>query len=1144
MLSSKKIGTGSWRYYTDSVACRATDYYLGVGESPGRWIGQGLSELGLQAGDGVTEQQLEALFARALHPVTGERLGRGWRKDAVTGFDLTFSAPKSVSALWALGNGEIAAAALAAHQEAVKAGMAYLDDHAGWSRRGTNGVEQIRTAGLSAALFDHRTSRAADPQLHTHALVVNKARCVDGVWRTLDGKEVFDHKKTAGMIYQNALRNEMQRRLGVAFGPVSGDGQADIVGVPTALLKLWSKRTEAIEAEAAPKIAEYEKLLGRTLTKAERIRVTKIAVLKTRPGKTHPEISTLQQTWTAEAAGIGWTPERLTKAVGVRLAGPEITAQRQQPTLAQTLAGVLPTRSGQEPHEEVTLLSLRAAGRKSAVFSRTDLAGQVAAHLPTTGLTAAQVVALVEQLTDQALTMSDAVPVGHPARGLTPRTSDARYATVEILQAEGRVLSLARRGKGRGYGRTDPTYLRDTLVAAAGAAGTAGAGPGRLDAGQLRALLHLTGGGDFLTVLTAPAGAGKTSTLGAASHAWQSAGLRIVGLAPSARAAAELSGATGGRADTLAKWLHNQERLDQLPTAERAWTTLDDRTVLIVDEASMASTLDLDRLTALAGKAAAKVVLVGDPGQIGVINGPGGMLAALAHAGHAVELEQIHRFSHDWERHASLQLRAGNPQILPQYLAEGRLHPCPDSDTALQDVFTHWSQAREQGQDALMLARTRLDVDALNQLARAAAQATGEVTGPVTTAGERDWQAGDLLRTRRNDRSLTLGGSSAGPGHVRNGDRYRVLGPGPEDGLIVEDLTGRGRLTLPADYLAEHCEYGWASTIDSAQGATADVGIVLVRPGLDREHLYVAMTRGRHGNHAYITTDQAPDPEHDHDHGQGRGQGSRHARGQESAVRGQDPAHANGQEFLPFGHDLPTVGQDPASQRRAEQARRRADSDAAAVLVQALGQSGAQDAAHTALAAARQAAAEQARKNSELATRETQRQRTTPQAVPPEHHRAKEVLEHLQTERRTLLDRQEQLRTSIRDNEQGLATAARWARGQRRDLSTALSESTGQLHATLPALSQLEKQIREATTVVDQHTRQRRIDDEARQRPSLPALMAALRPDSDLAAPRTADATSVRNRAEAARTGQPRRSGLDQNPYRQPPGRDNGGRSR
>jgi conjugative relaxase-like TrwC/TraI family protein len=152
------------------------------------------------------------------------------------------------------------------------------------------------------ALFDHRTSRELDLQLHTHALVLNKVQCVDGTWRTIDGKEMFDHKKSAGMIYHSALRNEMCQRLGVEFGEVSEDGQADIVGVPRELLTLWSKRARAIDADAGPKIVEYERLIGRTLTAAERARVIKTAVLKTRPGKSHeprpPDmVSSFTQGW-------------------------------------------------------------------------------------------------------------------------------------------------------------------------------------------------------------------------------------------------------------------------------------------------------------------------------------------------------------------------------------------------------------------------------------------------------------------------------------------------------------------------------------------------------------------------------------------------------------------------------------------------------------------------------------------------------------------------------------------------------------------------------------------------------------------------------------------------------------------------------
>ena len=219
VLSSAKIGTSSWRYYTDGVACQASEYYLGVGEAPGRWHGRGLEELGLAPGAVVSERELEALFARGLHPSHGSRLGRAWRSDGVTGFDLTFSAPKSVSALWAMGDSVTAAEAMAAHCAAVRAGLAYLDAHAALSRRGTDGTEQVGSAGMVAAVFDHRSSRAGDPQLHTHALVLNKVRCCDGRWRTLDATELFAHKKSAGMIYSGRFT---QRNAPAPGGEFSG----------------------------------------------------------------------------------------------------------------------------------------------------------------------------------------------------------------------------------------------------------------------------------------------------------------------------------------------------------------------------------------------------------------------------------------------------------------------------------------------------------------------------------------------------------------------------------------------------------------------------------------------------------------------------------------------------------------------------------------------------------------------------------------------------------------------------------------------------------------------------------------------------------------------------------------------------------
>jgi ATP-dependent exoDNAse (exonuclease V) alpha subunit len=332
----------------------------------------------------------------------------------------------------------------------------------------------------------------------------------------------------------------------------------------------------------------------------------------------------------------------------------------------------------------------------------------------------------------------------------------------------------------------------------------------------------------------------------------------VLGLAPSSRAAAELSAATGTPADTVAKWCYEQPRLMLLPPDQAGRWRVGPRTVLLVDEAAMLATDDLAALTkaALAGRA--KLVLVGDPAQIGPVERAGGLLPAMADRVGAIELTGIRRFTQPWEADATRQLRRGNPSVWARYAAHGRIHPAPNVDSALDAVHDRWRADAQSGRDALMMARARTDVDALNHRARAAALDIGEVRGPVLARiGGRDWQAGDILRARRNDRRLVLG-----DGHVRNGDRFRVLGPRPDGGLIVEHLAGRGRTALPASYLARHADYGWASTIDGAQGATTDIGILLARTGLDREHLYVGVTRGRHANHVYVTSEPAGEDVH------------------------------------------------------------------------------------------------------------------------------------------------------------------------------------------------------------------------------------------------------------------------------------------
>ncbi len=359
--------------------------------------------------------------------------------------------------------------------------------------------------------------------------------------------------------------------------------------------------------------------------------------------------------------------------------------------------------------------------------------------------------------------------------------------------------------------------LRTTrrLPAAVLAAAT---GDGLSDEQQVAAV-RLVASRDLVTLMVAPAGAGKTTVLGAAVAAWTAAGQRVLVLGPSARAASELAASTGRPGATVARFLTQQAHLDQHPDTRSTRPSsapapgVDERRlrrgdVVLVDEASMLATADLANLTARATAAGARLVLVGDPAQIGAVRAPGGMLEhlTLLIPQRVVELDELHRFSHPWEAAATLALRAGDASVLDVYRDHDRIHPAGSGDDAADAVFERWHTAVDAGVDALMLARGWADVTALNTRARAAAIATGEVSGPVLlevtarTASSRgrpetrDYRAGDVLMAKKNTRDLEVGGEA-----VRNGDRFQVIAATPDrSGLIVADLAGRGRTVLPA----------------------------------------------------------------------------------------------------------------------------------------------------------------------------------------------------------------------------------------------------------------------------------------------------------------------------------------------------------
>jgi conjugative relaxase-like TrwC/TraI family protein len=182
MLTIGKLGIGQERYYLDKVAEGAEDYYSGEGEVAGEWLGDAAEDLGL-SGE-VEAAQLEAMLT-GRNPVDGEPLlsmNGVPAKGGVPGFDLTFSAPKSISLLWGLGGPVAAAEVSAAHREAVHAALDYMQREACWTRRGAGGSEFVNGNGYLAAGYVHRSSRNGDPQLHTHVLIANATKGPDGRW--------------------------------------------------------------------------------------------------------------------------------------------------------------------------------------------------------------------------------------------------------------------------------------------------------------------------------------------------------------------------------------------------------------------------------------------------------------------------------------------------------------------------------------------------------------------------------------------------------------------------------------------------------------------------------------------------------------------------------------------------------------------------------------------------------------------------------------------------------------------------------------------------------------------------------------------------------------------------------------------------
>ncbi len=801
-------GAAAGRYYTEQLP----SYYLDAGEPPGRWYGRAAVMLGLE---GVVDDDAFLAVMAGQDPETGRDLGRRFGEGSVRGFDATFSAPKSVSVLFAIADEQLGRQVTEAHDRAVDAVLSWVESQAHTRMRQRGHVVTVDADGIVAGVFRQHTSRRLDPQLHTHAVIANRVKAPDGRWLALDARTLKMDQRTLSGLYHASLRAELTRRLGVSWQPAM-HGISEMVGVDPEVVAEFSQRSREVEDRVAVKLDRFRTVLDREPTLRERWRLEREAVLDSRPAKGHSHTAgELHEGWRIRLAGLGFEPHATVTGTVGRVRRP---AGLDRQTMTAMVNGAL---------EE---LAQRQSTWRPAELVR-ELAAQVPTHVT---VQPDQLCGFLQELADhiaatRCVDLSPPVPEGAvlrcDGRPISEAAVDRSLTIRSILDEEEQILEWAQRQRRFG-GMVDVPPI-DLNVQG-------------LTPGQVAACAAVTGMAP-LQLIVGPAGSGKTTALTPAIHYLQHRRLRVFGVAPTATAADVLATETSMTADTLDKLLYEHTRHDRTPRAEYDLPRL---STIIVDEAGTVPTPKLAALVRLADEKQWRVVMVGDPRQFSAV-GRGGMFAHLIDTHGAIELDHIHRFTHRWEADTSLRLRSGDLTVIGDYQRHGRLHDgTPDEmETAIVDA---WNQARQRGQSVVLMANTNTTVHRLNQLAQHHRIATGEInpTGPALDVRGQRLLVGDQVVTRRNQRTLRTDRGLM----VKNRDHWTIDRIHPDGGVTVTGRTGTVR--LPADYAAEDLELGYAQTSHATQGRTVDTALLLI----DHRGLYTPLTRGRHINHAYIIT--------------------------------------------------------------------------------------------------------------------------------------------------------------------------------------------------------------------------------------------------------------------------------------------------
>lgn len=770
---------------------------------------------------------------------------------AIAGFDLVFTPSKSVSIAWGLGDKELRKNIEAAHEHAIQDVVRHLESNVVMTRRGHNGIRQIDTkSGIIGTKFRHYDSRAGDPNLHDHVVIANRVEGADDKWSSIDGRTLYQYGVECSELYNSKVQEYVTNLTGLQFEPRMQNGKPihEIVGISDETIRAFSSRRGDISAELDKVKAKFIDDNGYEPSEKQLIKLAQQATLATRPAKSEARsLEDLHTEWVAAAHAL--SEHGVHVPVDHQLAESLKTASLnyEQSVLQGTRQEAYSTPL--EAHTDAVLSRLEEA---RSTWRHTHINAETTRYVRELGLNETQDKGLISSIRQSVA--SDSLPLHIKDTRLTPReylrkdgTSqyqriDSELFTSErVLAAENKILDAASRA-------VIPASTVDIFELAAQKRRTELAEQGHsLPAGQENMARAFATSDKLLVVGIGAAGAGKTSSTRLAVDAIEASGNRVIGMAPTAAAAAVMRSEMRINADTVDKiltdWQSGKKPLDVRPGD-----------VLLVDEAGMIATPKMEKILTLAQERGALVRALGDYRQLSAV-GSGGALRLVDREIGAVHLDELFRFKNPEEAAATLSLRepplVGTDKPFEWYKDNNRII-AGDADAMIEDVFRKYSADVNTGKQSIMIASTNETVTRLNDLAQAHAIEHGQVStdaGAVALHNSSRAHLGDTIVTRKNARRLIV---NSGQDFVKNGDLWRVTDL-HDDGRITAQHTGHGgKVTLPAGYVQESVELGYAATIHRAQGSTVDTAHALVDASTDRAGAYVALTRGRENNQLYV----------------------------------------------------------------------------------------------------------------------------------------------------------------------------------------------------------------------------------------------------------------------------------------------------